>query len=442
MAVSLELGAALGDPFMPQTNDRSRLEKLIGVCGGAVLLIAIGAGVGYKLRASIEDLKRDVLILVGELRNDPLTVSFKGEDSGPLDVPAGFQKFREVEDSGYLLLSAYLPDERRTPIQLIDLATGETLKRWDPDPEAIRARSDYPAFAAINRYSPKSPMLLEDGGVAFIDDRGPLVRLDACGEIQWVADGEFHHSLERDLDGNFILPILLPEPTRTNATPYPFKDDAIAIVSPAGKLLETRSVAKMLIDNGYLALFYAAYPSNLDPIHLNDVEVARTDTANWRRGDWVVSIRPLSTVFIYRPSTGKIVWLKNGPWLRQHDPDFADDGTISIFSNDAMGGGNRYVWGYSRTLVVNPATNAVTSLYENRMKEGRIRTKTQGLHRILANGDVFIEQTDLGRLVRIGPEGLVWSYYNKADAGVGVLHWSRFLTAQEFGAVDLSKRCE
>jgi len=426
---------------MQQSESKLSLEKVLTLCGGAVLLIGIGAGVGYKLRASIEDIKRDVLVVIDEMRRNPLTVNFKDEDSAPLDIAAGFEKFRDVPDPGHLLLSAYIPDEETTAIRLIDLATGETTKRWDPDPELIRASSDYDDFTAVNRFTPKSPVLMEDGGVAFIDNRGPLVRLDACGAIKWIAKGKYHHSLERDLDGNFIVPVTNPKSIDTPLTPFPFQDDAVATVSPDGELLESRSVAKMLIDNGYTALFFAVYPAEHDAIHLNDVEVARTDTANWRRGDWVISIRILSAVFVYRPSTGKIIWLQTGPWLKQHDPDFADDGTISIFSNDVIGRVNRYVSGYGRVLIVDPATNAVTSLFEEQMKAHQIRTKTQGLHRILSNGDVFVEQTDLGRLVRVGPEGLVWSYYNKGENGVGLVHWSKFMNAEEVAGVDLSKTC-
>ncbi|MCH8857610.1 MAG: hypothetical protein IIA03_15585, partial [Proteobacteria bacterium] len=50
--------------------------------------------------------------------------------------------------------------------------------------------------------------------------------------------------------------------------------------------------------------------------------------------DVVLSARNISTVFLFRPSTGKIVWLKTGPWLNQHDVDYHGNGNYTIFGND------------------------------------------------------------------------------------------------------------
>ena len=80
--------------------------------------------------------------------------------------------------------------------------------------------------------------------------------------------------------------------------------------------------------------FYKMYPNSNDPLHINDIEIARESNGFWERGDLVFSARAPDLVFIFRPSTGKVVWQKRGPWLRQHDPDFLEDGRISVFGND------------------------------------------------------------------------------------------------------------
>ena len=71
------------------------------------------------------------------------------------------------------------------------------------------------------------------------------------------------------------------------------------------------------------------------------------------------------------------------------------------------------------------------------MKRHGIRTETQGLHQILENGDVYIEESNNGRFSRISSEGLVWTYHNADDTNAGHLGWSRHLPAGSLDNVDL-----
>ena len=48
----------------------------------------------------------------------------------------------------------------------------------------------------------------------------------------------------------------------------------------------------------------------------------------------------LSAVFLYRPSSQKIIWLKNGPWLKQHDVDYMGEGIFTIFDNGTIDDNN------------------------------------------------------------------------------------------------------
>ena len=52
-----------------------------------------------------------------------------------------------------------------------------------------------------------------------------------------------------------------------------------------------------------------------------------------KKGDIAFSSRHLSTVFLYRPDE-KIIWLKSGPWLAQHDIDYLGEGIFSIYGNN------------------------------------------------------------------------------------------------------------
>lgn len=357
------------------------------------------------------------------------------------DTAFGYHRYSDFVDPGFLLLTGYLMDEQRVGIRLVRLSDGAVVKRWYPDPEAIRELSDFPEFQDVSRFEPQHPILMADGGLVFIDNQGPLVRIDSCDRIKWIVDGQFHHSLERDLDGNFILPSVNRDVVLTPLMRKPFRDDIISVVSVNGEVLDRRSIADILIDNGYGALAHTTYPVEKDFSHLNDVEVARHDSASWRRGDWVLSLRALNTVLIYRPSTHKITWLSTGPWFKQHDPDFLDNGTIAVFGNDVVGRRGPYIYGHSNIYIIDPKTNSYERPYEEVLKSEKVGTKTQGLLEILDNGDVFIEETDHGRIFRIGEKGAVWSYHNATAEGAGVLNWSRYLTEADVREVDLSRPC-
>ena len=206
------------------------------------------------------------------------------------------------------------------------MSNNTVVKSWYPDPHEIRQKSNFPIIEHASRFQPENPYLMPDGGLVFIDNQGPLVRIDVCSNIEWIADGHFHHSLERDLDGSFIVAGV---GWNSDIQPDVFRDDEVVRISVDGQVMERHSVARIMLDGGYNGLFFIGDPAYKDPIHLNDIEVAFTTTANWQRGDWLLSARNLNTVLIYRPSTQEIIWLQTGPWLKQHDPDFLDDGPCS-----------------------------------------------------------------------------------------------------------------
>ena len=56
---------------------------------------------------------------------------------------------------------------------------------------------------------------------------------------------------------------------------------------------------------------------------------------DWKKGDLFLSLRNVSAVLLYRPSTDQIVWMKRGPWIGQHDVDILDDHRIGIYDNAA-----------------------------------------------------------------------------------------------------------
>ncbi|GAC1304730.1 MAG: hypothetical protein NVSMB24_12610 [Mucilaginibacter sp.] len=155
----------------------------------------------------------------------------------------------------------------------------------------------------------------------------------------------------------------------------------------------------------------------------------------WKKGDLLVSLKHKSTVFLYRPSTNKILWLKTGPWLSQHDVDFIDSTRIGIFGNNII----RYNWGdilingYNEEYIYNFKTGAITTPYTAFLKGAKVSTRGEGRSDILADNNLFIEDTEHNRLLIGNENNVVLQYVASIDKNtVSALAWTRYITQQEF----------
>ncbi len=351
-------------------------------------------------------------------------------------LPPGFQRntARAFVDRGYALITPYDTKRGRATIQLIRLSDGKLLKEWLPDIAAINARStfrsaivDLARDKSVDRMRPMHPMLLANGDL-LIHDNTPLARIDRCGKPVWVLDGIYHHSLERAADGTLWIPYRLAR------SPVPgvgakFADEALANVSEDGKVLRTERLIDIFDRNG-LGGLWRGRPYEEDPFHLNDIEPVFTSGPYWQKGDVLISLRNMSLVALYRPSTGKILWSRAGPWSAQHDVSILDDHRIMLFDNNVRwGASGRRVDGNSRLLVYDFAADKVSSPLAAAFAMRDITTATQGRATPLANGDVMVEETERGQLLRLAPDGSVrWRYISADSSGRRLwLSWSRYL---------------
>lgn len=161
---------------------------------------------------------------------------------------------------------------------------------------------------------------------------------------------------------------------------------------------------------------------------MNDVQDALSDSEYWKHGDLFLSLRNISAIVQYRPSENKVIWMKQGPWVNQHDVDIINDNRIAIFNNKRYIYVHKYdVNGSNSVVIFDFATNTASSPYEGGMKENEIRTISEGRSEIYANGDVFIEESNYGRLLRMRPDGtIVWQFINRSESGgVYRMNWSR-----------------
>jgi len=347
---------------------------------------------------------------------------------------SGFQvRDHDFPDTGYLLISEYSKNWGQVIVKLFSISEGAVIYTWIPPLSEIfkKATGDPGEFQTKATYPAQHPLLLEDGGLIFGSGEGPLVRIDACGSLTWLINRHFHHSIEIDHLGNLVVPVMMKN--KNTKLPLDIRDDGFAIVSLNGKILEEYSVAEILLLNGYQGLIYGVGEMETDRIHLNDAQPILQNLVGSNIGDVALSSRHLSTVLLVQPKTKKIKWLKTGPWLAQHDINILDDGKFSIFGNDIIRiPKNPGVFiedkDISNVYKYDPQNNSVERPYYEMMLKEQIASSTQGRSKILSNDDVFIEETNKGRLIRISKDKVRWEYISSiSPTTFGALHWSRYI---------------
>lgn len=379
----------------------------------------------------------EVRTLVG---GDPLPLLL---DRKSIEKPQWVRHFPAKEDSGYLLFSGVDPVEKRSIVKLIRISDGSTMAHWNPDWHIISKQSTSKKFAP--EISPSSlkaihPLLLADGDIIF-NTLTSLVRQSPCNtEPVWILNEAMHHSNELDGDGTIWVPSVSQDGYAENPwLQERLRDDAITHVTTEGRILEKRSFARILRDNGLEGMLLGFFGPNLnsDPIHLNQIQVAHQNSRYWQQGDLLISARHLSTIFLYRPSTGRIIWHKTGPWKNQHSVDFVDDHRISVFDNNVVSSApNNHAFmtpgDNNHVVLYDFDTEQTSQPFAALLAEARPITITGGRARVLPDGGLFIEEENYGRHLRFSKDRLLWSRVNDYDSQrIGFVSWSRYLTSEE-----------
>lgn len=366
-------------------------------------------------------------VLVNQHRLATLEQRFEGE--------SGFQRFKAGSDEA-LLLARYDGDRERAVVEIVDLENGAILHKYEPDfldiPTLSAQRTKIPLLQ--HDPDPKSflinhPLLTEDGGLIFNGMYKSLAKIDVCSNVVWTLDGFYHHAIERDADGNYWTGAVLDPPQHEVFPAHAF-DDAIVNFSPDGEILFEKSLATILVENNLKYFVYSSQVYIDDALHLNDVQPVLEDGQFWRRGDLFLSLRNRSAIMLYRPSTNKIIWYRQGPWMMQHDVDIVDDSKIAIFDNNTA----RFYWdfqtlGVNNTMVYDFSTEETTTPFSKGYEVNEIRSVTEGRSEILPDGEIFVEEQNFGRLLKMNTVGdVAWQFVNRANNGkVFVVSWVRYI---------------
>ena len=376
-------------------------------------------------------------------------------DVNRFDEEKGFKKVSNKSDdlSGYLLLSRFDYKKKRSVVELVEIKTEKVLNTWEPEINKINSYSKLPEEVfflrrdhSLHRYRMFHPLLLDNGDL-IVHSSSPLLKLDICSKVKWIVDDAYHHSNELDAEGNIWVPSWsYPIKTKGVSLDYNnkainafepfFHDDAINKISNDGEVLFSKTIISILQENNLEHLIFPI-GENKDPIHLNDIQPTLKDSKFWKKGDVFLSMRNISLVMLYRPSTNKIIWHKQFPWVNQHDVDIINNHQISIFDNNSDDFLKAYVDGSNETLIYDFEKDEVFSPYREAFLKNEIKTKMEGLSEILKNGDIFVEETSWGRIIRMDKKGNIkWQFINREENGkVYKLNWSRFLDEESYNSV-------
>ena len=347
-------------------------------------------------------------------------------------------------EKGYLLVSSY--NAEGSYVFLFDPKNNKILHKWKaPLSEVYKLAPGYIDGINTSRYyRSQHPLLFENGDLVFSSGDGPMLRLSQCNNIKWINSDRFHHSIHLDKKNNYIYAVKTFK--RNNKNKYFFEDGFSIINAENGKTVKEFSISKILLkskDN--LGLIYGVGDFEKDRYHLNSVKPIMESDNFFKKDDLVLSVRNLSTIFVYRPSTNEIIWQKIGPWINQHDARYLGDGIFSVFSNNIIRGLPQqleFILDHSDVYFYDMKNNQISRPYKNIMKNSKQRSG--GIYNpIFDNGGIMELHSD-AKILRVSKEhGIIWSYENYlGNSKKGNINWSRYILKDEINLEVFKNKCK
>lgn len=322
--------------------------------------------------------------------------------------------------------------------EIID-AQGNIVHKWDINWFGMWPNPNHLPNNILPKEKPGTQIhgavVMENGDLVFNFEYFGLIRIDREGEIVWRLPYMTHHSIHKHDDGNLWVSGRKYHTESTPELPHlqpPLFEETIVEVSPEGDILREWSIPNILRKNGYTALLHLTHirastgklnqgkgTDRNDILHLNDVEPfpLKMKEGIFEKGDVMVSLRNINTVFVFNTNGDKIKAVIIGEFINQHDPDFVDGNTISVFdnnSNDAINPDNLK----SRIWLISVKDNTSKIFFEGSL-EKPFYTRIMGKSQWLPNGNLLITESVSGRGFEINQQGeIVWQYVNYVDQGV------------------------
>ena len=342
--------------------------------------------------------------------------------------------------------------DQRIFAKVVDMR-GETIHSWNVDIFDIWPE---PKHLDEKRWPKSRPgghihgaILAENGDLIFNYEEIGLVRLAVSGEVVWRLPYATHHSIHRSDDGNYWvcgqIERFEADPRFPNYKP-PFLEFTLIKVTPAGEILEEHSLFDLLVESGYGGLLSMGNSRDGfairtgDTLHLNDVEPFPEDLEPgfFTPGDLMVSLREVNAIIVFEAPDFAVKFISTGRVLRQHDPDFVDGDTISVYDNNTMGADSGL---RSRIVAINARDRTMTTLFGG-SPEAAFYTHIMGKHQWLENGNLLVTAPTQGHAFELNHSGrIVWEHFNYlANGYLGIVSEVQRVPASLLPLYDAAKR--
>lgn len=403
----------------------------------------------YYLGKNEFQLLQNIAIFIVEIPSNTKQVLnyFKNRSSPPKlkkhKDKESFKQFIPYKRNALLVLPRYDHGISRSVVDIVDLNNFKVIHTYKHDIAKMHAQvKNTKKFNRINiddspnRFEYRHPLILNDGSLISDSENSIEFKIDFCSNLEWINEEEiFHHSKMLDHEGNLWIPGHM-KPYSKYIKQYPiqnFNEDSIIKINTNGEILYIKSLMEILIENKIFDINNVdsdILQKNKDPVHLNDIEPALSDTQFWKKGDLFLSAKHLSAIIHYRPSNNKVINYIKGPFSQQHDVDIISDKEISIFNNNNFIVDNEF----SEVIVYNFETKEFRKIFNNQLKNENFKTKSQGLSHIFNDGALMVEEQNHGRIILFNNQGQKeWEYVNKDTNGnIGFVSWSRVIEDQLF----------
>jgi hypothetical protein len=435
--VSLGTAFGLGVQAGADHNAAYRFSKRLSTTLGNSVSVTAGE-LASSLRA-----RPTHFLQISRYSGEGVTVNDPSSDQNDLILMAGFftdtNELRLIRRTGAIVA--------RWPVRFYDLF---------PDPAYFPPGWEPASNWNIDLHG---ALALPDGSVLFNFEWGGLAKLDRCGKVVWTVRRQTHHSVERAEGGGFWV---LARRLVTGSTPYPpfqtpFHEDTVLKVSEDGRVLAEFSPVKAFYDSSLSTIltatgsvFQVGMDWDEEIVHMNKVEELRSELASqfpmFEAGDLLLSLRDRNLVAVVDKNVSRVKWWQIGPWVRQHDPEFARSGMIVLFNDNAyqtaFGGGEYKILPdrprLSNIMEVDPSAHSTRVIYGERPGQ-ELLSVIKGKVDMTPRGGLFITEAQGGRVRETDATGrLVWEYVNRysdtevAELGEARLYPSRYFTVKEW----------
>ena len=247
-----------------------------------------------------------------------------------------------------------------------------------------------------------------------------MVKIDRDSKVLWRYADRAHHDLEVADDGTITtlthrIRDLAEEPLPVDAQYDSWVvEDYVVQLTPDGKEIRRMSLLEAMANSEFKSILGHTKFDNekWDVTHANDASVLTPEFAAhhdvFQPGMVMVSMRTLDLLMVVDLDANSVVWASRGVWVHQHDPDPLPNGWILVFDNFGNSGSH----GLSRVIEAHPMTGAVRWTYQG-TPGNWFESMTRSMQEVLPNGNVFIVESDAGRMLEIDRSGkAVWAFRN------------------------------